>query len=158
MTVREQFEEWCKKERNHNDLHRTKKHPSVPSSVADEYMNPVVELAWQAYQAGYTACQKANRELAAKVCEPIGEDGDDEDFDHREGVTDLEKETILTLVRVFDASLRTNNEPEIVEAFMQAAELIDRLKARGLIRRSPITQAEELKAAMERLYGSDSTD
>jgi hypothetical protein len=54
-TLREQFETWCKTERNHNDLHRTKKYPSVPSSVADEYMNPVVELAWQAFQAGHAA-------------------------------------------------------------------------------------------------------
>jgi hypothetical protein len=55
MSLRDQFEAWCKTERNHSDLNRVKKYRSVPSSVADEYMNPVVELAWQAYQAGHAA-------------------------------------------------------------------------------------------------------
>jgi hypothetical protein len=53
MSLREHFEEWCRTERNHSDLNRVKKYHSVPSSVADEYMNPVVELAWKAYQAGH---------------------------------------------------------------------------------------------------------
>lgn len=146
MTLRQQFDEWL-----------SYRLPNVHLGKVTENLVKI-EIAWLAFEAGYEAAKQTNRQLAAKVCEPIGEDGDDEEFDHRQGVTDLEKETILTLVRVFDASLRTNNEPEIVEAFMQAAELIDRLQALGLIRRSPITQAEELKAAMERLYGSDSPD
>lgn len=145
MTLREQFSEWL-----------SYRLPNVHLGKVTEALVKT-EIAWLAFEAGYEAAKQANRQLAAKVCEPIPRSLD-RSVDHRKGVTDLEKETILTLVRVFDASLRTNNEPEIVEAFMQAAELIDRLKARGLIRRSPITQAEELKAAMERLYGSDSPD
>ncbi len=60
-------------------------------------------------------------------------------------MTALEKELIVTLVRLFDAAMRTD-EDEQVEAFTQAAELIDRLKRAGLIQRSPVTESEELKA------------
>ncbi len=76
MSLRKQFETWCKTERNHNDLHRIKKCPSVPGLVVGEYMNPVVELAWQAFQAGHAvnaellgAC-----ELAKKRLEELGLD------------------------------------------------------------------------------------
>lgn len=78
MTLREQFEAWCKRERNHTDVSRVKKYPSVPGSVADEYMNPVVELAWQAFQAGYEAHRKKLASAVQASATTIGEDGEDE--------------------------------------------------------------------------------
>lgn len=62
-------------------------------------------------------------------------------------MTALEKELIITLVFVLDAAMQPDLDKQN-EAFTKAADLLDRL---GLIQRSPVTEAEELNAIMDKI-------
>lgn len=55
MSTRDDFESWVIQHPHNKGLSRVPKYPSVPVAVSDAYADPSVELAWQAYQAGYKA-------------------------------------------------------------------------------------------------------
>jgi len=55
MSTRDDFEAWVIQHPYNKGLARVQKYPSVPVAVSDSYADPSVELAWQAYQAGYKA-------------------------------------------------------------------------------------------------------
>ena len=55
MSLRDRFEAWVIQHPHNKGLSRVQKYPSVPVAVSDAYADPSVELAWQAYQAGYEA-------------------------------------------------------------------------------------------------------